>query len=135
MPKKIMSILLSLLLVHAGVLSGFAQQNVDEGLHAARVKQEVTKRGTGEKAGVKIKLRNHTEFKGYVSQVGANNFVLVQEETGTESTLAYTDVAEVKGKGMSKMAKIGIGLAAVAAGAVTAFVVGYDKDDFGLPHN
>jgi hypothetical protein len=135
MTKKSMSIMLSLLLLHAGASSGLAQQNLDEGLRAARIKQEVTKRGTGEKAGVKIKLRNNTELKGYISQVGANDFVLVQEKTGAESTLGYADIAEVKGKGMSKAAKIGIGLAAVAAGAVTAFAVGYDKDDFGLPQN
>ncbi len=38
---------------------------------AAKVKAEVQKRGIGEKSRVKVRLRNKTEVKGYISKIGA----------------------------------------------------------------
>jgi len=85
-----------------------------------QVKVEVIKRGTGKKAKVKVKVRQGSEVRGYVSKVGQDSFD-VTEKTGKTVTIAYGDVVKVQKPGMSKGAKIGIAAGAIAfviAGAV-----------------
>jgi hypothetical protein len=84
----------------------------------AKVKAEVAKRGTGEKARVTIKLRDGSELKGRITQASDTLFTLADEKSGSETDIAYSDVAKVKGRGgLSKGAKFGI-IAAVVGGAV-----------------
>jgi hypothetical protein len=135
MLKKNLSIVLSLLLLQGGIRPGLAApQSSEDGLRAARVKQEITRRGTGEKAGVKVKLLNGTELKGYISQAGSDNFLLAQGN-GEGTTIAYSEISEVKGKGMSRASKIGIVVGVVAAGIAVAAAVGASNADFEFPGN
>ena len=136
MTNRSFAVLLSLLLLHTISQSAMAASpNLEQGFRAAEVKQEIVKRGTGKKAGVKIKLDNNSELKGYISQVGADSFVLLQEPNGVATTLAYSEIAEVKGKGLSKAAKIGIGVGAAALGAAAAIALSVSNSDFGLEGN
>ncbi len=69
---------------------------------------------------VKVKVRQGSEVRGYVSKVGQDSFD-VTEKTGKTVTIAYGDVVKVQKPGMSKGAKIGIAAGAIAfviAGAV-----------------
>jgi len=88
--------------------------------HAEKVKIKIQQRGTGEKARVKIRLRDKTEVKGYISQIDATSFQVTDEKTGKAMILAYSDVETVGGRGMSRNTKIVIfvGLGIAAAGII-----------------
>ncbi len=57
------------------------------------------------------------KLAGHISEVKEDSFVIIDEKTGTTTTVAYSDVTQVKskGKGLSTGVKvaIGAGLAAV----------------------
>jgi len=79
-----------------------------------QVKAEVFKRGTGEKAKVKVKLRDGSELRGYISKADEQSFE-VQQKDGKSVTIPYADAASVRKPGLSKGAKIGIGVGVAAA--------------------
>lgn len=85
-----------------------------------KIKEEITKRGVGEKARVSVRLLSGTKVKGYVSDAGEDTFVITDAKTKQATTIAYRDVEQVKSKGLSTGAKIGIGVGiGVAALTVT----------------
>ena len=65
-----------------------------------------------------MEILNGTELKGYISQTGDESFELTDSKTKQVTSIAYRDVAQVKGSGLSKGAKIGIGIAIGAAAAI-----------------
>ena len=87
-----------------------------------QAKAEVFKRGTGEKAKVKVKLRDGSEVRGYISKANEDSFEL-RDKSGKSVTIAYADVISVRKLGLSKGAKIGIGVG-VAAAAFLGVVLG-----------
>jgi small nuclear ribonucleoprotein (snRNP)-like protein len=119
-----------LFLAHAIVLSTLgpaarAQSNVNTDTKA---KTEVVKRLNKKETRVKVKLRNGSEVKGHITLSSENSFTLTDEKTGNRSDIAYADVMNVEGRGMSKTKKtliavgIGVGVViAVAAYAITHF--------------
>ena len=115
-------ILLSLILISViGSLSttsiAFAG-NQDQSLpdQAAKIKASIAKLGSGPRARAKIKLRDSTKLEGYVREVREDSFELV-EKTGNAKTLRYDQVAQIGGTGLSKAARIAIGIP-LALGAV-----------------
>ena len=80
---------------------------------AEKVKEGISKLGTGVEARVEVKLRNKTKLKGYVSKVSEDSFVIVDEKTGTTSTVSYAQVKQVKGKNLSTAAEIAIGVGVI----------------------
>ncbi len=75
------------------------------------------------------KIDNHTKVIGKVSEVTDTGFTLTEQRTGSPMRLAYDDVRQVKQKGMSKGAKIamgvGIGAAAfLAVGIIVCYAAG-----------
>ena len=112
-----------LFLAHALVLSTLgpaarAQSNLNA---ETKAKTEVVNRLNKKETRVKVKLRSGSEMKGRITQSGENSFTLTDEKTGNRSDIAYADVVNVEGRGMSKKKKtfiaIGVG-AAVFAGLV-----------------
>ena len=99
-----------------------AQQQFDQ---TAKVKAEVVKRLNKKEEHVKVRLRNGTEVRGYITQTSDNGFTLSNEKTKTGTEIAYADVQRVEGRGMSKTKKIaiavGIGVAIFAAAFAYAF--------------
>ena len=85
----------------------------------SKVKAEVQRRGIGEKSRVKVRLRNKTQVKGYISKIEDASFDVTDKNTGQATTIPYADVEKVQGSGLSKGAKIGI----IAGVAVVTFVV------------
>ena len=73
-----------------------------------RIKAKVSKLGVGTKSQVTVKLRDKVEIKGYIKESGDTSFVIVDSKSGELKTVAYSDVKEVRGKGLSKGAKIAI---------------------------
>ena len=117
--RRDLLLLLAVSLLHVVVKPVFADSQRDEP-RIAKVKAQVTKRGVGEKARIKVELVDKKEVKGYVSQAGDDDFVVADAKTGSKTTVSYRDVAEVKGKGLPLAAKIGIG---VGIGVVVLAIV------------
>lgn len=88
---------------------------------AAEVRAGVERLGVGSGARVEVRLRDRRKLNGYVSEAGADHFVVRDARTGAATVVAYPDVAQVKGHNLSTGAKVAIGAGVVAA-AVILFV-------------
>jgi sRNA-binding regulator protein Hfq len=90
-----------------------------------KAKTEVVDRLNKKETRVKVRLRNGSEMKGRITQSAENSFTLTDEKTGNRSDIAYADVVNVEGRGMSKKKKtfiaIGAGAAVFAAMFAYAF--------------
>ena len=94
------------------------KENLSKEEGASKIKAQIQKRGTGEKATVKITLRDRTEVKGYISQIDADSFEVTDKKTGKASTLTYSAVDRVRGGGLSRGTKIAIWVGVGAAVAI-----------------
>ena len=112
--------LATLIAVCSFVPAAQAQQQSDQ---TAKVKAEVVDRLNKKEEHVKVRLRNGTEVKGYITQTSDNGFTLSNEKTKTGTEIAYADVQHVEGRGMSKTKKIAIGVGIGAA--VFAAMIAY----------
>ena len=110
--KYVSVLVITLLLLNSVV---FAAQMAQGTSQVAKVKDQVQKRGIGEKSRVKTKLVNGTEVKGYVSKIEETSFD-VTNKTGQTTTIAYAEVQNIQGPGLSKGTKIGIGVAVAVGG-------------------
>ena len=113
----------TLLLVTAIFLCTFgpaarAQPQLDQ---TAKVKADVVKRLNKKEQHVKVKLRNGSEVKGHITQTSENGFTLANEKTHANTDIAYADVVNVEGRGMSKTKKALIATG-IAAGVFIALV-------------
>ena len=128
--RKLFSLALVVLLCHAG--NALLVRNVracQGGAVDDKVKASVTRRGTGPKAKVTVKLKDSTKLKGYISQAGNDTFTLADAKTGQLRTLNYHDVAEVKKQGgLSLAAKIGIGVGAGVGALALLYAIGCSGD-------
>jgi hypothetical protein len=64
----------------------------------AKIKNEVQKRGIGEKSKVKVTLRDRTEVKGYISQIDADSFQVTDKNSEQSTTISYQDAMKVRRK-------------------------------------
>ena len=86
-----------------------------EARFAQKVKTEIAKLGTGPDARVEVKLRDKTKLKGYISEVGDLSFAVVDDKTGSATTVTYPQVKQVKGNNLATGVKIAIGVVIVLA--------------------
>ena len=108
-------------LVVSLTVSAWSQSAVLPDDHAAKVKLAVQKRGTGEHSKVKVTLRDKTEVKGYISQIGPDSFQVADNKSGRVTPIAYQEVEKVRKSGLSTGAKIAI---AAGVGLGIALAVG-----------
>lgn len=94
-----------------------SQSQTNGAKQAAKAKAEVQKRGVGEQSRVEVSLRNGTKVKGYISKIEDNSFEVTDRKSGKVTTIGYSEVAKVKGPGLSEGAKTALWIG-VAAGAV-----------------
>ena len=113
--KKVLSVgLVGLLLCVTGVGLAYAGSKEEkETRFAEKVKEGISKLGTGAEARIEVKLRNKTKLKGYVSEAGEDSFVIVDEKTSAPSRVTYSQVKQVKGNNLSTAAEIAIGVGVV----------------------
>jgi len=125
MLKRIVSlVLVGLLLNVAGVSSAYAGSKEEKEIRfAAKVKEGISKLGTGTDARIELKLRDKTKLKGYISEAGEDSFAVVDEKTGAASTVAYSQVKQVKGNNLSTAAKIAIGVGVILIPIVVVLVL------------
>jgi hypothetical protein len=108
-------------------------KNLLEGEQAAKAKNEVKKRGTGEQSRVRVSVRDGTEIKGYISRVDETSFAITEKKSGEQTTISYEDVKEVRRQGLSKPAKILI-ICGVVVGALIGMAVALACTAEGGPH-
>src|SRR5262245_25295175 len=106
--KLIASILISLL-VGLTCLSTAKADGGKDAERAAKVKEAITRLGTGPAARVEIKLRDGQRLKGYVSETSENSFLFV-DDNGAAKEVPYPQVQRVKGNNLSTGAKVAIGV-------------------------
>ena len=111
--KKLLIIMVACLVVSAlSVRPVAASSNAEkEARFAGKVKLGIEKLGTGSNTRVEVKLKDKTRLKGYISEIGENEFAVTDPKTGASNTVAYADVKQIKGNNMSTGAKIAIGVA------------------------
>ena len=119
--------LTTLFLAYAIVLSTLgpaarAQSNLNA---ETKAKAEVVDRLNKKETRVKVKLRNGSEVKGRITQSSDNSFTLTDEKTANRTDIAYADVVNVEGRGMSKKKKtfIAIGAGAAVFAALVAYAL------------
>ena len=95
---------------------------------AERVEASIAKLGTGKDARVEVKLRNKTKLKGYISRISADSFVVVEDNTGTQTEVPYANAKQVKGNNLSTGVKIAIGVGLVLAIVLVIAFVGNSLD-------
>ena len=90
-----------------------------------KVKSEVESRLNKKEGHVKVKLRSGSEVKGRITRTSDNGFTVVEDKGGKSTEIAYADVTNVEGRGMSRTKKtligVGIGFAVFAAAFAYAF--------------
>jgi hypothetical protein len=90
-----------------------------------KVKAEVESRINKKEEHVKVKLRSGSEVRGRITQSNANGFTVVEDKSGSRTEIAYADVSNVEGRGMSKTKKtmIGVGIGAGIFIALVAYAL------------
>jgi hypothetical protein len=68
-------------------------------------------------------------MKGFISQAGEDSFTLTDSKTKQTSTLAYSDVARVKGTGLSTTSKVLIGVGVGVAVTLGALAIAFRNFD------
>ena len=112
--KALSLVLVGFLFGVAGLRLAYAGAKEEkETRFAEKVKEGISKLGTGVETRVEVKLRNKTKLKGYVSEASEDSFVIVDEKTGTTSTVSYAQVKQVKGKNLSTAAEIALGVGVI----------------------
>lgn len=116
MLKKLISLSLIAIMINlANVRPSYAASKEEKAARfAEKVKGNVLKLGTGERARVKIKLQDKTKLTGYIRGADDENFTVVDSKTGLATTIAYADVKSVQGQNLSTGAKIAIGVGIAA---------------------
>ncbi|HKO44948.1 MAG TPA: hypothetical protein VJU84_16845 [Pyrinomonadaceae bacterium] len=129
MLKKFLSVMLvGFLFSAAGVrLAYTGPKEEKEARFAAKVKEGISKLGTGEQARIEVKLRDKTKLKGYVGEAGQDSFVIVNEKTSATSTVSYAQVKQVKGNNLSTAAEIALGVGVILLPiALVVFLISQD---------
>lgn len=136
MLKKWLSLMLVGLLCQTTLMASAvsARTRGDEDAKLAqKVKASVYELGTGPEARIKVKLHDKTTLEGYVDSIAKDSFVIADAKTGTTTTVAYSEVKQVKGNNFSTGAKVAIG-AAIAAGLAVIIILatrGGNRNDSG----
>lgn len=110
--KKVISFTLIVLLTQLFfVRPSFA--GTKEENFAEKVKTEIAKLGTGQDAKIKVKLKDGTKIKGYITETNENQFVIMDSKTNQPVPIPYPQVKQAKGNNLSGGVIIVIGVTAV----------------------
>ncbi len=90
---------------------------------AAKVKAGIEKLGVGEQSRVSLKLYDKTKRSGYISEIGEDSFVVVEDRSSVATRVAYPDVAQVKGQNLTTGDKVLIGVAIGVGAALLVFFI------------
>jgi small nuclear ribonucleoprotein (snRNP)-like protein len=90
-----------------------------------KVKAEVESRINKKEEHVKIRLRSGSQVRGRITQTSDNGFTVIEDKSGTRTEIAYADVSNLEGRGMSKTKKtlIGVGIGTGVFIALVAYAL------------
>ena len=111
MLRRILSISLAMAVMGRPIGSGigWAKGKAEDPVAAAEIiKANVAKLGLGRKSEVTVKLHNKTQIKGHVTEAGDHSFSITESKSGELKTVAYSEVKEIREKGLSRGAKMAI---------------------------
>jgi hypothetical protein len=123
--KKFLSFALIGLILNLALYStARASVNLEkEAKFTEKVKINIAKLGTGEKARIEVKLKDGTKLKGYISEITDTSFVVTDAKTGAATPVAYSNAKQVKGNNLSKGVRIAIAVGIILAiSAVLALI-------------
>lgn len=137
--KKYLSLILSVLLLHAFSLASLATdsplESSKKALLASQVKAGVAALGTGTSSRVRVLLNDKSKYHGYITEIGEDYFVVADAKTGATAPIAYPEVKGIKGNNFSTGAKIGIGVTIAAAIAIAIAVAASGDEDSEAPRD
>ena len=110
--NKILTIVLAGLLIQAICTQPASATSKEEKQtrRTEEVRAGILKLGVGTGARVAIKLRDDVKLAGYISETKDDSFVVTDMKSRAATTVAYGDVAQVKGHNLGTGAKIAIGI-------------------------
>jgi hypothetical protein len=112
-----------LLLLTAFGFQGAGAQSLGDSQTTEKMRSKVLKMGVGVNARVEIKLKDNSQFRGYISDANQDSFTVVESKTGSSKTVSYSDTSSVKKAGSGLSAKTWMILGAAAVGAVVTWVI------------
>lgn len=129
MIKKYLAIVITGLLIFAADTALVSAQTAasKNSAKVERIKSSVRKRDINKKERVSVKLLNGTKIKGYISQAGEDSFTVTDDGSGQSTVIAYNEAEKVGSSGLSKGAKIAIGISAAAAATLTVLYVAFQN--------
>jgi sRNA-binding regulator protein Hfq len=122
MLKKWVAMILVVLAAYVPIT--FGQNNNENNIkQTEKIKSAIAKLGTGKEAKVKVILKDGTKLNGYVSEIKADSFVIINEKTGVARELLYEQAKQTKRNNSKKglaIAGIVFGVAMVVIGIVAS---------------
>jgi len=128
MISRMISAVLVAALLHGSLI---AQELPQSSRQTTAEMQEVLRKAQRKDKAIRVilnrKIDTQQKLTGNVSNISDTGFVITDQKTGTATTLAYSDVREVRQKGLPKAAQVGI-VVGVFVGIVAAiFIAIYPK--------
>ena len=120
MTRKVLSTVLAVLLLTSGIFAATrnTQTSAERDTQIAKWKDQVSKRGVGEKSKWTVELADGRKLKGYTGEIREDGFTLVDLKTEERHPINYNEINRLNPNvGMSRGAKIAV-IAGVTAGAV-----------------
>lgn len=118
--RKTVALTLALLMIQALPLrQAFARSRTEKDAEfTEKVRIGVSRIGVGPEAWVELKLRDKSKIKGYISEAGNDSFVVKDSRTGAATTVAYPDVAQIKGNHFNEKTKVAIIIVVIVAAGI-----------------
>jgi hypothetical protein len=101
-------------------------QTKQEQKETAKIKQKVEKLGVNPQTKILVTMKKGKDFKGYISQVGEDSFVVTNSESSVSTTVQYGDVLGIR-KPFPLWAAVAIP-AGIAAGVLIVLAVSMGGD-------
>ena len=110
--KRILTVVVAGLLIQALCVqpASAASKEEKQAKRVEKVRAGIIKLGVGTDARVAIKLRDDVKLAGYISETKDDSFIVTDMKSRAATTVAYGDVAQVKGHNLGTGAKIAIGI-------------------------
>lgn len=110
MRKKVLSLVLIGLLLNLSFMCSAVKAGTKGEEREAKIRAGIAKLGTGSESVVKVKLKDGTIIKGYISEITEQGFTVTNGNLATAKNVLYPEVSQIRGNNLSKGVKIAIGI-------------------------
>ena len=129
--KKYSALILIISAIHIFVqFSAFAQTQNDKDLRLVlNVKNTIARVGTEPNRKLKVRLRDGTKLKGYITEIKDDHFALLDTKSGKVVSVEYSQVSEARRDGLSRFATALIATSVVFGGLMTLGLIAARSED------